>query len=116
MISDDCLPELSGVEGREIKYLRGPISTPRVPPRGTMVGTVLAWVGCYKVGEFCQRGVCTPCQLLQALEVRPASVKVGMAGHHLRCLQLADKARGGLAVLVEMRQGPGELTCLTISA
>ena len=56
VISSDWLPELSGVEGREIKYLRGPISTPRVPPRGTMVGTLLAWVGCYKVEEFSQRG------------------------------------------------------------
>ena len=56
MICSDWLPELSGIEGREIKYLRGPISTPRVPPRGTRVGIVLAWAGCYKVGEFSQRG------------------------------------------------------------
>ena len=39
MIYSDWLSELSGIEGREIKYLRGPISTPRVPPRGRWVAT-----------------------------------------------------------------------------
>ena len=94
MISSDWLPELSGVEGHEIKYLRGPISTPRVPPRGTRVGIVLAWAGCYKVGEL-SKGLCTPCQLLQALEDWPAAGKV-LAGRCLRCLQLAGKAKGGV--------------------
>ena len=80
MICSDGFPELSGIEGREIKYLRGPIYTPRVPPRG--MGWFLQVGSSQFLGGVSSNGVVSVSRVISSsgvVSVSGGSLQVGLS-------------------------------------